>query len=452
MALSKILSKKKDKHRRVAVIGLSGVSWNLTRDLSARGIMPNLAGLLQDGFACEMTSSLPSVSSVAWTSFLTGVNPGQHGIFGFAERRRESYGLYFPNASQVQSPALWDLLSKKDLKTVAVNIPQTYPVSETNGITIAGYMADNLEKAVYPPRLVPALQELDYRIDVDLALAGTDKDAFMQGLSGTLRKRRDTIVYLLDRIDWNLFVGVFTGCERLLRYFWADYENTSSPYHQRVMGYFKDIDSAIGEMVSRLSEEDGLIILSDYGISRLEKEVYLNAWLQHEGLLNFKGDPPYSYENIDGERTWAFALDPGRIYINLKGSMPQGSVEPGEEYEGLLKELNAAFLSLKDDVTGEPVISRLFRKNDLFSGPSLERAPDFVLRGAQGYDLKGAVSQEAVFANDLITGMSVYSEPLFYMRGLQGLSVRPRIIDIAPTILRLLNMSVPGSMDGKALI
>ncbi|MEI6126439.1 MAG: alkaline phosphatase family protein, partial [Pseudomonadota bacterium] len=141
MRLRDILKKKKASPLRVAIIGLDGVPYRMIKDLSARGVIPNITALLEDGFACEMESSMPPVAPVAWTTFMTGVNPAKHGIFGFMDRRRESYGIYFPNASQINSPTLWDILTREGRKTVAINIPQTYPARETNGIIISGFPA-----------------------------------------------------------------------------------------------------------------------------------------------------------------------------------------------------------------------------------------------------------------------------------------------------------------------
>jgi predicted AlkP superfamily phosphohydrolase/phosphomutase len=443
--------KKKESRKRVAVIGLDGVPYWLIKDLSKKGHLPNLTSLMQDGFACEMESSMPPVSSVAWTTFMTGVNSAKHGIFGFMERRRESYGIYFPNSSQIQSPTLWDILNGEGKKTVAVNIPQTYPARETNGIIISGFVAVDLEKAVYPPKLVPALKEIGYRIDVDYQEAAEKKDEFFEDLFYTLKKRRETFLYLMNKVQWDLFIGVFTGTDRLQHFFWDDYENPESSLHQLIINYYREIDNIIGEMVKKLDEDTALIIMSDHGFAHLEKEVYLNSWLKKEGLLKLKKNPPVSFEDIDPENTRAFVLDPSRVYINLKGVMPKGCVEPGAEYEQLIKMLTEEFLSMRDESTSESVISHVFRKEDLFSGPFIDKAPDLVLWGSKGYDLKGAISKDEIIGKGKFTGMHTCNA-FFYMRGLGALNTMPHIKDLAPTILKLLNISIPEYMDGKPLV
>ncbi len=452
MSILDLFKKKKEAYARAAVIGLDGVPYRMIKSLAAQGVMPVMAKLLEDGYACKMDSSMPPVSSVAWTSFMTGTNPGKHNIFGFMDRRRESYGIYFPNATQIKSPALWDILSDAGRKTVAVNIPQTYPARETNGVIISGFVALDLEKAVYPHKLVEALRKMDYRIDVDYQNADERKEEFFKDLFYTLKKRRDTFLYLLEKIPWNLFIGVFTGTDRLQHYFWDDYENTDSPWHQAVLDYYRAIDTVIGEMTEKMGGDTALLMLSDHGFAHLKNEVFINSWLKQQGYLRIKNDPPKSFEDIDAEHTKAFALDPSRIYINVKGVMPQGIVNPGLEYEQLIKTLSEGILALCDEETGKPVVSNVFRKEELYKGPFIDKAPDLVLLGAPGYDLKGAISKKDLLGPSKFTGMHTYHDAFFYMKGLAPLKVKPNIQDLAPTILQLLGMPVPPDMDGRPLV
>jgi predicted AlkP superfamily phosphohydrolase/phosphomutase len=447
-----LFKKRNHPYTRAAVIGLDGVPYRMIKSLTSQGVMPVMAKLLEDGYACKMNSSMPPVSSVAWTTFMTGVNPAKHGIFGFMDRRRESYGIYFPNATQIKSPALWDVLTEAGKTTVAVNIPQTYPAREINGVIISGFVAIDLEKAVYPRKLVEALKAMDYRIDVDYQNADERKEEFFKDLLYTLKRRRETFLYLLDKVPWSLFIGVFTGTDRLQHYFWDDYENAESPWHQAILDYYRAIDTVIGEMTAKMSGDTALMILSDHGFAHLEKEVFINSWLRDQGYLQFKNDAPRSFEDIAVEATKAFALDPARIYINLKGVMPNGIVSPGLEYEQLVKEISDGLLALRDEETGQQLLTRVFRKEEIYAGQFIDKAPDLVLAGAQGYDLKGAVSKTSLLGKGRFTGMHTHEDAFFYLKGLAPLKVKPNIQDIAPTILQLLGMPVRPDMDGSPLV
>src|SRR4029077_1095905 len=72
--------------RRVIVLGFDGLDYSLTRDLMARGRMPNFARLAASGTFSPLGTSIPPQSPVAWSSFITGLDPGGHGIFDFVHR------------------------------------------------------------------------------------------------------------------------------------------------------------------------------------------------------------------------------------------------------------------------------------------------------------------------------------------------------------------------------
>ena len=76
---------KKKKKERVCVIGLDGVPFSLMEDLGQKGVMPAFAQLIKTGTLHKMKASLPEISAVSWTDFMTGANPGAHGIFGFTD-------------------------------------------------------------------------------------------------------------------------------------------------------------------------------------------------------------------------------------------------------------------------------------------------------------------------------------------------------------------------------
>ena len=438
---------KKSKSR-VAVIGLDGVPYDLIGHLVNTGKMPALAAILKEGGAGKMRSSIPPVSSVAWTTFMTGVNPGKHGIFGFIDLKDHSYDPYFPNFSHIKSPPLWDLIAAHKKRTIAINIPQTYPAREINGVLISGFVAINLQKAVYPPSIYPKLTEMDYRIDVNYEEAAEKKEEFFTDLFYTLKKRGEALRYFLNNEQWDLFIGVFTGTDRLHHYFWSEYENPQGEYHQKFIDYYTHLDTIIGELVDSLPKHCHLLIMADHGFCNLQEEFFPNTWLKEKGYLKLKKDPPSSLADIHPD-TKAFILDPGRVYINLKGRMPSGCVEPGKEYEALREELTEGLMGIRyPSAPSTPIIEQIFRKEEIFSGPYLNRAPDLVLHGLPGYDIKGSMSKESLFGKGKFTGMQTYPDAFLYLRG-ANLNDNHGIVDLAPSILHLLNIPLPSHFDSK---
>jgi len=155
--------------KRNIILGIDGVPYELMDNLSNKGIMPNFKALKKEYCFKSMKSSIPHISSVSWSSIITGKNPGEHGIYGFSEIIENTYSLRFPNFNALKSKPFWHKEPEK--RYVIINVPFTYPARELNGIHIAGFVALDLEKAVYPKAIFPILKELNYEIDIDTKIA-----------------------------------------------------------------------------------------------------------------------------------------------------------------------------------------------------------------------------------------------------------------------------------------
>jgi predicted AlkP superfamily phosphohydrolase/phosphomutase len=308
---------------------------------------------------------------------------------------------------------------------------------------ISGFVALDLEKGVYPPSLYPRLKAMDYRIDVNYREAAEKKDEFFNDLFYTTDKRRDAILHLLKKEEWDLFIATFTGTDRLHHYFWHDFVDSKSAYHAKFLEFYRALDRIIKKIVSSVGKDVNLIITADHGFTLIEQEIYPNTWLKENGYLTLRREPPESIKDID-PASRAFILDPGRVYINLKGRMPQGCVEP-RDYEALCRELTEGFLKL----TG---IDRVFRKEELYSGDFVEQAPDLVLISDSRYDIKGSLSKKHLTGKEKFSGMHTYHDALLYIKGLSSNRENVYLIDIAPTILEMMGVPIPPAMDGVSLL
>jgi len=434
--------------QRAIVIGLDGTPYTLLRRFVDEGIMPNAARLIGCGTLLQMDTSIPDISSVAWTSFMTGANPGRHGIYGFLDLVPGSYKIYFPNSKHIKSNKLWDAVSQAGRRSVVINVPSTYPAQPLNGILVAGFVAVDLNKATYPKELVPALREMDYRIDVDARKVQQSHDALMEDILKTLERRIEVLLHLFDKEQWDLFVGVITETDRLQHFFMDAAPEPGHKYHTAFVEFYQKVDGFLGEIASRLRGET-LFIMSDHGFTPIVKQVYVNRWLADHGYLKFK-DNPKTIEDL-AEGSAAFALDPGRIYINTRGKYPYGCVDLAGTSR-LAQEIKQGLLQITD--AGLPVIKAVYVRDELYSGPCIDTAPDLCLQSLYGYDLKGAVNKRELMDREVFTGMHTQDDAVFYVNRPAGsfLSSRPNIIDVAPTILASMGISALASMDGKPLL
>lgn len=445
-----------DKKERVFLLGLDGTPFGLMRHFLESGLMPNLAEISRRGGLVKMSSSVPDVSSVAWTTFMTGVNPGRHGIFGFVDLKPGTYSTYFPNATHVRSPTLWHLLGKGGKRSVIVNMPSTYPAQELDGVLIAGFVAIDLERATYPKRLVPWLKEIGYMLDVDTSRAREAKEYLIEDLHTSLEKSETAVRRLMAEEPWDLFAAIVTGTDRLHHFMWADYEDEKSAYHQAFLDYYRAIDAMVGRLYDGLEGKASFVALSDHGFGPLRRDVYLNRWLEERGYLRFSGPKKESIEDIDPRATRAFCLDPGRIYINAKRRFPDGSVTPGSAYERLREELVEGLSALSvagPDGSTTKVIRRVFKKEELYQGPFLAAAPDLVLIAEEGNNLKGATGRQSVFdTGGPFSGMHTQDDAFFLCDRPVEPAEDVAITDASKTVLSLLEASSLGRIEGRNLV
>ncbi|GAB63544.1 MAG: hypothetical protein DWB56_12420 [Candidatus Jettenia sp.] len=433
--------------KKTIVIGLDGTPYSLICKLIQQGVCPNLSSLISTGSLREIKSTHPPISSVAWTSFMTGMNPAKHGIFGFVDRIPHTYDVYYPNSRHVKSEPIWNILRKHNMRSVLINIPSTYPASEIYGILIAGFVAIDLARATFPNSIVPVLKEMGYKIDVDTQLINESEDQLIQDLYLTLEKRIQAILHFMKSEAFSLFVAIFTETDRLHHFFWESTIRNNIKYRSLFLDYYKTIDLFLGKVMENIDGNTTLIILSDHGFCELKQEVYINYWLQEEGYLHFKITPPKSLHNI-GEGSMAYCLDPGRLYINLRGREPNGCVEAGYHYEQLREMIISKLTEIRDPTTNIPIIDRVYKREEIYHGIYFDKAPDLVIKPRQGYDLKGAMYHTTLFDKGIFRGMHTYDDAFVYINKKNIIKHSLEIIDVTATILASLDIPIPGDMDG----
>ena len=147
---SKKIISSESSRKRVIVIALDGVPYSFFPAIGEMNLSPILSSLHKTNKIQTMTTTLPPVSSVAWASFLTGVNPGVHGITGFVDRRQEGYAPFVPTAEEIQVSTIYQHLSRIGLRVCSIGVPATFPPVPINGILVSGFLAPNVERCVYP--------------------------------------------------------------------------------------------------------------------------------------------------------------------------------------------------------------------------------------------------------------------------------------------------------------
>jgi predicted AlkP superfamily phosphohydrolase/phosphomutase len=448
---------KKTAHRdkKALIIGIDGVPYTLIKEYLDRGYLPNLKAIVGQGHEIrQMNASIPDISSVSWTTFATGVNPAEHGIYGFTALSPHTYSLFFPNSSDVKAPALWNILGKvgggktstlsahyhkkvtKPYRSIILNIPHTYPAYPVKGILISGFVAIDLQKAIFPDSIYDYLKGIDYLIDVDAQKGHHDKDTFLQELFSCFATRQEAVQHFFREEPWDIFVACVTETDRLHHFFFDAALEQGHTYHEEFVRFYRALDQFIGDIVATFRKSYGesafLMILSDHGFTTIKSEIYINKFLQEAGFLELSKDGQF-FEKIE-RGTRAFDMDPGRIYINYRDYYPRGAVDR-KDGDRIREEVMKALHSLRDP-GGKPVIDKIYAREEIYRGPLLEQAPDLVCLPKDGYDLKGKLESEGVFGNSVFTGMHTWHDALCISP--QGVTWdgKPSIEDLADVIMQ----------------
>lgn len=503
--------------RKVMVIGLDGATFDLIGPWIEEGRMPTLQRLIKEGASGVLTTTLPPISSSAWVSFATGKNPGKHGLVDFVHPRDRSYQISIVSPQQRASQAIWNLLSDAGRKVGIVGMPVTYPPEEVNGYMISDFLTPSASEDYTYPRSLK--EELDRAVG-GFPLLPDERyrstkfvDRFIGDMVTDVERRLEGAHYLLESKEWDFFFLLFWSSDMLQHETWRLVDKThpqhdaqmAERYTGLVIDFHERLDEAVARLLEQVGPEDLVVIMSDHGFGPVHSFFLVNNWLREIGVLKLKRSPLtrskyalfrlgftplgvfrlvkalrlgflrrrfrfqrggglikrlfLSFADVDWTRTRAFAVGSfGQIYINEAGKRPQGIVEPGAEYEELRDEIATRARDIRDPVTGERVVERVYRREEIYSGPLLERAPDLVLQARNWeYMAFGHADFGARNVIEPIFGMSghhrpegiviLHGEPIRRGVHLEGAS----IMDLAPTMLYAMGVPIPLDMDGRLL-
>lgn len=499
---------------RVLVLGLDGATFDLLEPWIDEGRLPNLAEAIRRGTRGRLQSVVPPYSVPAWMSFATGKHPAKHGMASFwrfcpglGKRRLNS-------AKSLRSATIWSILSAAGRQVGVVNVPGTYPPVPTNGFLISGMMTPTEDvDYTFPPELKGEVLQVagDYAANPYASVSQTTK--FLHQVVYWERKREIAHRYLLTNREWDFFINVVQGLDPIQHKFWqymdSDHPNFRQAEAQRYAALLEEcyaiVDEVVGHRLSLIDESTVLFIVSDHGFGPVHKYFHVNRFLTNHGLITFKegkgqrqqthirswgGQTLWlavavmrrldflglrqrlidnvaryrlrrmldlaSAPSIDWARTRAYCGDASSegVYINRNADGGMSDLDYEKLREFLIRELN----SLRDPDTGELVVEGAYRREEVHYGEYLHLLPDVVLdMGRRPYLMteRLAVSDVLEQVHPQDGGGRHRPVGIFIAVGpgvRRGAQIgRMSLVDLAPTILHVLDISVPHDMDGRIL-
>jgi predicted AlkP superfamily phosphohydrolase/phosphomutase len=427
----------KKKGRKLLIIGLDGVSHDMLAGVGRPSLLPRLNSFFA-GKTARMSVSIPEISAVSWSSFMTGTQAGEHGIFGFVDLVAGTYQYRFPDFRDLKAKPFFDELGEHAKRSVIINLPATYPARPIPGVLISGFVALDLDKAVYPARYLPMLKQAGYQVDVDAGKGKDRKAEFLADLHCALKIRKQVADMLWEKEEWDLFMFTVTGTDRLQHFLYDAYADGDHEFHDEFRNFFNEVDQIAAEFLERAAarEEMEIVVLSDHGFDRIKSEVYLNPILESNGFFALDPDANAGKSlNRISARSKAFALDPSRLFIHEKGKYPRGAVDR-DDREKVREDLKQLFENY--EVNGRKAVRKVYYKEELYSGGQMAAAPDLVLLSEPGFDLKGGLEKTGETGTSHFTGMHRQDNAFIACSRPGLLSEPPTIFDVKALILKLL--------------
>jgi len=462
--------------KKVVLIGLAGVNPDLIYEW--REELPNIDKLMKLGLYGKISSCIPPLMPPVWSCVLSGKNPGKFGYWDFYYRNDYNYGkkqLVNSKLRDERVNTLYKILSQYGKKVAIINVPVTYPPPEiNNGYAVSCFMTPNLEEQfTHPQNLQKIVKEKvgEYIIDYPVCKMTHGKI------------KNETEIDRIREMDWQRFeltkhfikegcdfvFSVITGTDTVghLFYHYMDKNHVKYNFHPEFSNAIKEhymfCDTEIGEILNLVDDKTSIVIMSDSGIQRLDGRINLNEWLLKQGYLKVKNIPesptPLNQVDIEWSQTkaWAEGII-GELYLNVKGREPQGVVEP-REYITLLQELSEKLKGIKDE-KGKMLNTKTFVRKDIHSGEFGKFGPDlFVYFDNCHWNISNCIGYNSIYSYELS------DIPCYGTHGPQGLLVmvgpevpcegetfNVDILDIPPTILTLMGVSVPEDFEGKPVV
>lgn len=489
--------------QRVLAIGLDGATFDLLTPLMDQGVLPNLARMRGEGAWGPLSSTIPPLTAPAWSSFATGMNPGKHSVLQFFSASSGSSRVdtrSVVNSTSIATPTLWQRLSEHGLRVGMVNIPMTYPPPEVNGFVVAG-MPMPLKPAAltYPPSLASTLG--DYRPDLSYFMGGREFRAeyapaaqrLLADMSAILDERAAATLRLIESQPCDFFMVVFTETDRLGHHLGA--VPSEPDVRRKLVEWYGRLDMHLGAIMDAFGSGCATLIMSDHGMgTSASRRVYFNDWLINEGLmvpghagrsasawlrkLGITRDLaarilrrfPSGLSRIAIER-----LGGGEVPIDFERSVAYYTpiyefvggitIVPDEmraagtpAYFEIRAEIANRLRGLVDPATGEHMIKEVHAREEIYAGPYVDQMPDLILMMAEQYVGNHRIGNRSCFAErtEVSAVLGAHRTEGIFLASGEGIAgvghtAGLSIVDLAPTIMHLLGLAVPQTMDGRVL-
>jgi predicted AlkP superfamily phosphohydrolase/phosphomutase len=483
------------EHRaQVVLIGLDGATFSVLDPLMREGVMPFLRDWSAGGVRGVLRSTSHPLTPPAWTTLMTGRNPGNHGVFDFVRvdmrSAQPSYSL--GTSADVRVETLWSMASRHGCRVASLNFPSMFPAPRINGFVVPGFVPWRyLPRAVHPRELYARLARLPEFDAKELALDWDIERKALQGLAQS--EFEDWIRFHIAReAQWfaitrmlmiedpcELTAILFDGVDKLqhLCYHLLVPDLASrhtAEWEQRVrvlcLAYFRELDRFLRTIVEAAGPAARVFMASDHGFCAAGESIfYANVWLERQGYLGWKEGTPLDREGrltldghagpddlIDWSRTVVFAMtaSSNAVWIRRKGTAAAPGVADAD-YARLRQRLIDDLMALANPTTGERVVERVMTREEAFAGAAVDEAPDLTLV-LRDHSFLSVLRTDDVLKTRRLPYGTHHPDGIFMAAGpsiRRGAAIASHpIVAITPTLLHSLGLPLARDLDGGPIV
>ncbi len=323
--------------------------------------MPNLTALMAGGSFARLRSTFPPITVPAWTSMVSGRDPGELGVYGFRTRKTGQYALSTLDSRAIQMPRVWDVIAERGKRSAVLFVPPSYPALNVLGESVSCFLTPDAEHPhTYPARLAGELAARFGPYIPDLEHIRTaDKLRLFHELERMTMQHFAMARYVWDTRQPDFLMMVEIGPDRFHHVYWEHLDpehpgyEPGNPFEQLGPRYYALIDRELGALCAMADAETAILIASDHGARALKGCFCINEWLIRAGWLVLRDDAqgraPQALKpecvNWSRTRAWAEGGYYARVFLNVEGREPEGCIPP-ERYAEERKVLRDALVAV----------------------------------------------------------------------------------------------------------
>jgi predicted AlkP superfamily phosphohydrolase/phosphomutase len=491
---------------RLLLIGLDGATWTVLDPMRKRGLMPNLDALLARSAYGTLRSTIPPMTSAAWTTMMTGCGPARHGVFDHRYFDIGANRMRVNHAGRVRVPTFWQLLSQAGHTVVSLNVPVTYPPSQVRGVMVSGIDAPHIDAALsgsaaFGKRIKEEVPGYHIRALWKRPPQTVEEMNANAQATTELGRARVHAANIADEMNpnWSALMVQFQNLDPFQHRAWRYLNVDETGIEDAGMNagaeeVFRGLDEAIGGLCELADRRGaGVMVMSDHGFGPCLGRIHANRILVDAGVASLPGvagrlrrrvrqgidhlrtfqakrsDPEArsaTFEHsiaaqypFNWKKTLAFIPHQdtaAMVYLNSASRKPGAPLETPRQVEDALNATIQALGEARHPETGVLLFPQIVNVSEAYGvDTARENYPDIVALPDENYWVRTKLAKGTAWveADDNLPGTH-RPEGIVAVSGagvVPGRNLKAHLNDVMPSVMKWFRLPIPAHVEGKPL-